>query len=83
MEIDILKETIHVLKKDPGIDQTALSPLLNETRQKKNRQTTGYKNTPFCPDSLYCFKCLDKRELLCVSFFLARQPIIVTCLHLF
>ena len=24
MEIDILKETIHVLKKDPGIDQTAL-----------------------------------------------------------
>ena len=25
MEIDILKETIHVLKKDPGIDQTALS----------------------------------------------------------
>ena len=25
MEIDILKETINVLKKDPGIDQTALS----------------------------------------------------------
>lgn len=25
MEIDILKETIHVLKKDPGIDQTILS----------------------------------------------------------
>lgn len=25
MEIDILKETIDVLKKDPGIDQTALS----------------------------------------------------------
>lgn len=24
MEIDILKETIYVLKKDPGIDQTAL-----------------------------------------------------------
>lgn len=24
MEIDILKETINVLKKDPGIDQTAL-----------------------------------------------------------
>lgn len=25
MEIDILKETINVLKKDPGIDQTALT----------------------------------------------------------
>lgn len=25
MEIDILKETIKVLKKDPGIDQTALT----------------------------------------------------------
>lgn len=25
MEIDILKETINVLKKDPGIDQTALN----------------------------------------------------------
>ena len=25
MEIDILKETINVLKKDPGIDQAALS----------------------------------------------------------
>ena len=24
MEIDILKETINVLKKDPGIDQSAL-----------------------------------------------------------
>lgn len=24
MEIDILKETIHVLKKDPGVNQTAL-----------------------------------------------------------
>ena len=24
MEIDILKETINVLKKDPGVDQTAL-----------------------------------------------------------
>ena len=24
MEIDILKETIHVLKKDPGVDQTVL-----------------------------------------------------------
>ena len=25
MEIDILKETMNVLKKDPGIDQTTLS----------------------------------------------------------
>ncbi len=25
MEIDILKETINVLKKDPGVDQTALT----------------------------------------------------------
>ena len=41
MEIDILKETIHVLKKDPGVDQTVLRNREQDLcREKAVHQTT-------------------------------------------
>lgn len=49
MEIDILKETINVLKKDPGIDQTAL------TNQEKAVITDALKNKYSLPSLLKKF----------------------------
>lgn len=46
MEIDILKETINVLKKDPGIDQTAL------TNREKAVIIDALKNKYSLPDLL-------------------------------
>ena len=47
MEIDILKETINVLKKDPGIDQTALS------NREKAAIIDAMKNNYSLPSLLY------------------------------
>ena len=51
MEIDILKETINVLKKDPGVDQTALR------NQEKAAIIDALKNKYSLPELLSALHC--------------------------
>ena len=51
MQIDILKETINVLKKDPGIDQTALR------NQEKAAIIDALKNKSSLPELLSALHC--------------------------
>ena len=51
MQIDILKETINVLKKDPGIDQTALR------NQEKAAIIDALKNKYSLPELLSALHC--------------------------
>ena len=51
VQIDILKETINVLKKDPGIDQTALR------NQEKAAIIDALKNKYSLPELLSALHC--------------------------
>ena len=62
MEIDILKETINVLKKDPGIDQTALS------NREKAVIIDALKNKYSLPD------LLKKLNLAKSSYYYQEKP---------